>query len=375
MTPLLSPTAVIRQGSGWGWGTTVTRRWLLAPGQAALSVLESAEQWRSQSRSRVLVGALQYDLGRLQHGADAGYRADDPLLVVHGYETWQRGEQPPAAIAKFRLSSPFAPLWTAEQYQSAFSRVQDYLAAGDCYQVNLAQCFQAGFEGSSYSAWRALITQHDAPHAGYFEYGLGALLSVSPERLLRIDHQRQMITEPIKGTRPRGTNKHEDRALAADLLSSPKDRTENLMIVDLLRNDLGQVCQPGSVQARPLFELRQFSNVQHLVSTVRGTLSPAVSEFAALLATFPGGSITGAPKRRAMEIIRELEGGPRRFYCGSLFIRNNEGLDANILIRTLEVRDGLISCHGGGGLVMDSEGQAEYEESVYKVGKLMAALV
>ncbi|CAK9047967.1 Aminodeoxychorismate synthase component 1 (ADC synthase) (ADCS) (4-amino-4-deoxychorismate synthase component 1), partial [Durusdinium trenchii] len=160
-----------------------------------------------------------------------------------------------------------------------------------------------------------------------------------------------------------GTDRAQDQALASDLMASDKDRAENLMIVDLLRNDLGQVCLPGSIQAAPLFELRRFSNVQHLVSTVTGTLRPDVDPLDALLAAFPGGSITGAPKKRAMEIIDELEMAPRGFYCGSQFWIDAQGdLDANILIRTFQCQDGQIVCHGGGGIVVDSDADTEYRE-------------
>src|SRR5690606_32351798 len=206
----------------------------------------------------------------------------------------------------FRLTTPFAPDWSRAGYLAALERIQAYLRAGDCYQVNLAQRFSSRFTGHPWNAWRALVAAHPAPHACYFDYGEGAVFGVSPERFLSV-RGRTVVTEPIKGSQPRGRTPEEDDFLGDLLLRSDKDRAENLMIVGLLRNDLGQLCEPGSIEAEPLFQLRRFSNVQHLVSTVRGTLRTGISPLEALLACFPGGPITGAPKRRAMEIIRDLE--------------------------------------------------------------------
>ena len=197
---------------------------------------------------------------------------------------------------------------------------------------------------------------------------------MSPERFLSIEGQ-EVVTEPIKGSRPRGATAVEDRALGQALLHHPKDRAENLMIVDLLRNDLGRFCEAGSIQAEPLFELRRFSNVQHLVSTVRGRLRDGIAPLAALLSAFPGGSITGAPKKRAMQIIQELEPAPRGAYCGSLFWQDDQGcFDSNILIRTLQTDGDRLYCHGGGGIVFDSDPDEEYAESWFKVEKLMRAV-
>jgi len=184
-----------------------------------------------------------------------------------------------------------------------------------------------------------------------------------------------VLTEPIKGSRPRGKDPAEDKRLANELTGSKKDLAENLMIVDLLRNDLGAICQTGSVRTEQLFELRCFSNVQHLVSSITGELQESVSPLQALLACFPGGSITGAPKKRAMEIIAELEPSPRGFYCGSQFSLTREGsLDSNILIRTFQTRGNNIVCHGGGGIVIDSDTEQEFLESEFKVAALMDAL-
>lgn len=274
----------------------------------------------------------------------------------------------------FSLERPFEAEQSCEVYLQSLGRIKDYLAAGDCYQVNLAQRFSTRYQGNPLAAWLALQAAHPAPHSCYFDAGDSQVFGVSPERFLSI-RDRQVITEPIKGSRPRGKTTEEDLALGDELLSNPKDRAENLMIVDLLRNDLGACCEPGSIQADPLFELRRFSNVQHLVSTVTGILRRDLTPLDALLGAFPGGSITGAPKKRAMEIIAELEPTPREAYCGSFFWMDNRGnLDSNILIRTLQTEGDRLYCHGGGGIVFDSVPEAEYEESCFKVAKLMGAL-
>ena len=296
--------------------------------------------------------------------------------VIHLYRELPTAVSGSEAALKgqFSLCGTFREEQRREQYLHSLSQIKDYLSAGDCYQVNLAQRFCTEFTGNPLVAWLGLRDAHPAPHSCYFDTGDNQVFGVSPERFLSI-RGRQVVTEPIKGSRPRGATPEEDQAFGAELLSNPKDRAENLMIVDLLRNDLGICCEPGSVQADPLFELRRFSNVQHLVSTVTGTLRQDLSPLDALLGAFPGGSITGAPKKRAMEIIAELEPVPRGAYCGSFFWMDNQGnLDSNILIRTLQTDGDRLYCHGGGGIVFDSVPEAEYEESRFKVAKLMGAL-
>lgn len=276
----------------------------------------------------------------------------------------------------FLLTTTFSSDLPHSDYLRAISRIHQYLRAGDCYQVNFARRFSARFSGDPFSAWVRLNQQHPAPHSSFFRLANGdCVFGVSPERFLQI-RNGVVITEPIKGSRQRGDTPQQDQQIGEELLNNPKDRAENLMIVDLLRNDLGKVCQAGSVRAEPLFELRRFSNVQHLVSTITGTLRPEVHPLDALLSCFPGGSITGAPKTRAMEIINELEPVPRGFYCGSQFVLDSDGnLDSNILIRTFQTHGEQIICHGGGGIVIDSDAEQEYQESLFKVEKLMAALL
>ena len=316
------------------------------------------------------VGLLPYDAG---HWLQDLPEHNPSTVVVHLY---RQPPQPglPLSSTPFRLTAPFQPAQQKRDYLASLARVRDYLLAGDCYQVNLTQRFSARFQGSPLTAWLSLLAAHPAPHACYFDSGHEVVFGVSPERFLSL-HNGQLITQPIKGSRPRGATPADDLALGEGLQHNPKDRAENLMIVDLLRNDLGALCTPGSVHAEPLFALHKFSNVQHLISTIRGTLRPEVLPLDALLSAFPGGSITGAPKRRAMEIIAELEPLPRGPYCGSLFWLDNQGrMDSNILIRTLHTDGDQLHCHGGGGIVFDSVAEEEYLESVFKIEKLMEAI-
>ncbi|WP_158227222.1 aminodeoxychorismate synthase component I [Mangrovitalea sediminis] len=271
----------------------------------------------------------------------------------------------------FRITRPFAPDQTAEQYQSRVSRILDYLLAGDAYQVNLSQRFEGGYEGDPWHAFLQLTAAHDAAFSAYYNSGHSQILSLSPERFILADKGR-VITAPIKGTRARGATRDEDARLREQLVNSEKDRAENLMIVDLLRNDLGRQCVTGSVHVDELFRVESHPNVHHLVSTISGRLRPDLTPLDLLLSAFPGGSITGAPKRRAMEIIHELEPHQRGPYCGSIFYISHHGrMDSNIAIRTLRCSEGLIECWGGGGVVADSDPQEEYEESCVKVKRLM----
>lgn len=274
----------------------------------------------------------------------------------------------------FQLTRPFTSDQTAETYQGKVSAILEYLHAGDAYQVNLSQRFHARYEGSPWYAFRTLSTTHEASFAAYYDDGDSQILSLSPERFIFAEHTL-VKTAPIKGTRPRGNSTADDEQLRQDLANSAKDRAENLMIVDLLRNDLGKHCVSGSIQAEALFVVESHPNVHHLVSYISGRLRPDCSTLDLLLSAFPGGSITGAPKRRAMEIIHELEPHRRGPYCGSLFYISHHGrMDSSIAIRTLRCRNGLIECWGGGGVVADSDPQSEYEESCVKVRRLMDIL-
>jgi para-aminobenzoate synthetase component 1 len=276
-----------------------------------------------------------------------------------------------AVDSGFRLTTPFKSNYSLPQYLQRFRKIIDYIHAGDCYQVNLAQCFTASCTGDSWTAFRRLQERANAPFAAYMQDGEQAVLSFSPERFIRVT-QLEVMTQPIKGTRPRSADPEQDLANRIDLETSMKDRAENLMIVDLLRNDLGRVCQFGSVSVENLFETQSFTNVHHLVSTVKGRLEKPDDVFRLLAASFPGGSITGTPKLRAMEIISELETMPRSVYCGAIaWIDFNGNMDSNICIRSLVKDNDQIHCWGGGAIVADSNGESEYQETLDKISMLI----
>lgn len=275
----------------------------------------------------------------------------------------------------FSLSSRFQHHTSREQYLRDIASIRDYIGAGDCYQVNYAQRFSAAFSGEPLAAYEVL--RNIAP--GDFSALLAlrpnqAVLSLSPERFLSVSGGC-VITQPIKGTRPRHPDPKIDQTIARELQKSLKDCAENVMITDLLRNDLGRLCVPGSVTTTELCQLYSYENVHHLVSKIEGKLQPGVSAGQLLVGCSPGGSITGAPKRRAMEIIAELEQHPRGVYCGSVFALDASGrLESSIAIRTLEVIDEHIHCWGGGGITFDSDAESEYQETFDKVGAFLKAL-
>ncbi len=261
-------------------------------------------------------------------------------------------------------------------HEAAVSRIVDYIYAGDIFQANLSQRFEAPLQNGddAFTLYRRLRALSPAPFAGFFNFGNGALLSSSPEQFLASDGE-SITTRPIKGTRPRGQTPEQDQALAEALLASEKDHAENVMIVDLLRNDLSRVCQDGSVQVPTLCALESFATVHHLVSTVRGTRREGATNVDLLRACFPGGSITGAPKVRAMEIISELEPHARGPYCGSLGFMSFSGtMDTNISIRTMTVMEDRVVFQAGGGIVADSNPSEEYEEVIAKASALCNAV-
>ena len=277
--------------------------------------------------------------------------------------------------AGFSLTARFAPGVDRDTYRRAIAHIHAYIRAGDCYQVNYTQRFQASYRGDPWQAYRALRQVCPTPFAGYLHLGGDdAILSLSPERFLRL-RERRIEARPIKGTRPRGATPDEDERQAHALRHSAKDRAENLMIVDLLRNDIGRSSRVGSVRVPELFSLESYPNVHHLVSSVTAELADGLDVFDLLAGSFPGGSITGAPKIRAMQIIDELEPQRRSLYCGSLLYIDTRGeMDSSITIRSLLAQGGRVSCWGGGGIVMDSDWEAEYQESLDKVGVLLRTL-
>lgn len=274
----------------------------------------------------------------------------------------------------FTLTSRWQANMTRQQYGEKFQRIQQYLRSGDCYQINLAQRFSADYQGDEWQAFQQLNVSNRAPFSAFLRLPDNAVLSVSPERFLWLENQ-QIQTRPIKGTLPRMADAEQDAQQAQRLANSAKDRAENLMIVDLLRNDIGRVAEPGSVKIPELFVVEPFPAVHHLVSTITATLPERTPATELLRACFPGGSITGAPKVRAMEIIEELEPQRRNAYCGSIgYISACGTMDTNITIRTLFTESGRIYCSAGGGIVADSQEQAEYQETFDKVGRILPQL-
>ena len=272
----------------------------------------------------------------------------------------------PAIVANFSRAA----------YEAAVQRVIDYILAGDIFQANLSQRFDAALPEpmTAWDLYRRLRAGNPADFAAYLALGDTVIASASPERFLRLTGDR-VETWPIKGTRPRGATPAEDAALAAALLASEKDRAENVMIVDLLRNDLSRVCRDGSIAVPSLCRLEALPTVFHLVSTVTGRLRPGLGPVDLLEACFPGGSITGAPKIRAMEIIAELEPTQRGPYCGTIgYIGFDGAMDSSIVIRTFAVKGGRVTFQAGGGIVADSDPAEEYDETLAKARALIAAL-
>ncbi|OAT32059.1 aminase component of para-aminobenzoate synthase [Buttiauxella brennerae ATCC 51605] len=276
--------------------------------------------------------------------------------------------------APFRLTSAWQSNMTREQYGLKFRQVQEYLKSGDCYQVNLAQRFNARYEGDEWQAFERLNAANRAPFSAFIRLPESVILSLSPERFVLLEG-KNIQTRPIKGTLPRLEDPIADALQAKKLANSPKDRAENLMIVDLLRNDIGRVAVPGSVKVPELFVVEPFPAVHHLVSTITAQLPPHLEATDLLRACFPGGSITGAPKVRAMEVIEELEPQRRNAWCGSIgYLSFCGNMDTSITIRTLTAEGGKLYCSAGGGIVADSVESAEYQETFDKVNRILPQL-
>ncbi|MEN8763674.1 MAG: aminodeoxychorismate synthase component I [Thiogranum sp.] len=295
-------------------------------------------------------------------------------------QQWQellaRFRNPPAARRRPPLRVLAAPVssMTYQDYRRAFYRIKHYIREGDCYQVNLAQRFETEVDGSPWAAYQLLRKMNPAPFGSYLNTPYAQILSSSPERFLQV-RGGEVETKPVKGTRPRSSDAVEDRRLAEELRKSSKDRAENVMIVDLLRSDISKTCALGTVQVRKLFDVESFATVHHLVSTVTGQLDSASDALDLLRGCFPGGSITGAPKLRAMEIIEELESYQRGVYCGSVaYVSFDAAMDSSIAIRTLVHSDGRLRFWAGGGIIADSEVDAEYSETLDKAAAFLKLL-
>ena len=342
------------------WDHVASRAWLISTGLPEAT--ESARASRARQRAndiRERLRAAQVPAG--PKGPALPVRTVAPSHLVDGW--WD---------SSFELRSSFTRLG----YLDAVQRVRDYIFAGDIFQANLSQRFEAPFGESPWRFYSRLRTRNAAPFAAFFETPDASVISASPERFLRVDRNGFVETRPIKGTRPRGVGPEHDAALAQALAESAKDRAENLMIVDLMRNDLSRVCAPRTVRVSELFSLERYATVHHLVSTVVGQLEPGHDALHLLRAAFPGGSITGAPKLRAMEIIAELEPSQRSVYCGAMGYYSVTGeLDTSIAIRTAIARNGRVYFNAGGGIVADSDPEQEYRETIDKARALIDALV
>jgi para-aminobenzoate synthetase component 1 len=280
----------------------------------------------------------------------------------------------PKPQTPFTVLSDISANMTQATYTLAFDSIKRYLKEGDCYQVNLTQRFEADCAGEPWAAYQKLREQNAAPFSCYLNLPEVQILSSSPERFLKLT-QGQVETKPIKGTRPRKQDEQEDQEQIVSLETSAKDRAENLMIVDLLRNDISKTCIKGSVKVPVIFEVESYATVHHLVSTITGALAEDQHALDLLKSCFPGGSITGAPKIRSMEIIEELEPHRRGIYCGAIgYIGFNGNMDTNIAIRTLVHANNTIRCWAGGGIVHDSVAEDEYQESFDKAAAMLALL-
>jgi para-aminobenzoate synthetase component I len=345
------------------WDHRIGTAWLISSG---LPEVNGARERRARER----MDMVRERLGRRPGSMTAGYSGSRGKV----------GEPAPSYpvpsirdAERIGLRSTF----TRSGYLDAVRRVREYILAGDIFQANLSQRFQSHWSDSPYELYRRLRHRNPAPFAAYLGFGDVAVLSASPERFLRLNQDGgQIETRPIKGTRPRGLGPMHDAALGRALAESQKDRAENVMIVDLLRNDLSRVCRAGTVRVPELFALEHHPTVHHLVSTVVGEIEPGKGAVELIRAAFPGGSITGAPKVRAMEIIAELEPTQRGVYCGSIgYISSTGAMDTSIVIRTYVALDRQVYFQAGGGIVADSDPELEYSETLDKARGLIETLV
>lgn len=287
----------------------------------------------------------------------------------------QNKNKPSKENQNFTLTRPCTARWTKKQYVNAFNQIQDYIQAGDCYQINLTQEFTTKAQGLLLDTAEAFWQLTDAPYSGYLKINDFELLSCSPELFIEFEANRKITTKPIKGTMPRYLDVAQDEQSKQSLIHSKKDQAENVMIVDLLRNDLSVYAETGSVKTPKLFEIESFNQVHHMVSEVTARLRQDINPFHVLMSALPGGSITGAPKIRAMQIIEELEGAPRGAYCGSMGYFNFDGTGSwNILIRSIQKYQEDVSVWAGGGITIASDCDAEYQECFDKVSAMLDLL-
>lgn len=318
-------------------------------------------------------------IGIYTHALVIDHEAKQSFIVAPANMSKASAEQfwraPATPYSPFKLTSSWVSNLTEAQYYDRLKRFHGYREAGVCEQINLAQRFTASCTGSNWHAYTKMRSVNGAPFSGFVQLEEGAVLSLSPERFVQVNNQGHVQTKPIKGTRPRHSDPSKDAASAAELLASEKERNENLMIVELLSNDIRQVCKKGSVQTPQLLALESFPAVHHLVSTVVGELEDHYTALDLMRAIFPGGSIAGNPKQRAVEIINELEPHRRSVYCGSLvYFSANGQTDSSVTIRTLCQTGKQLHCWAGGGIVADSKASEEYQETFDKVARILPLL-
>ena len=324
---------------------------------------------RAKADGKWLAGFMSYELGYLTSPKLHDLLPEDralPLIhfgVFDGPETLD--DLPDVETASL---APPSPHWSRDRYRAAFETVHDYIGAGDIYQANLTFPLSAKATGSAEAVYAALHKRQPVPHGALVRFGETALLSRSPELFFALTADGKLSTRPMKGTAPRGATPEEDDALLEELQTSIKNRAENLMIVDLLRNDMSRVSEVGSVKVPDLFVVERFATLHQMTSTITSQLLMGTSLRDLFMALFPCGSITGAPKVRAMQIIRELETAPREAYCGSIgWIAPDGSMEFNVAIRTLlYAPDGSVRLNVGGGVVYDSEASDEYDEALLK---------
>ncbi|HWW82126.1 MAG TPA: aminodeoxychorismate synthase component I [Vicinamibacterales bacterium] len=354
------------------WDHALNRAWLMSTGLP--EVVPSARDARAAQRADLVFARLNgAPIARL-NGAPSRLR---PTTAEELDFVSRRGSAPRHAVTQgwWRSDLQLCSSFSHEGYVDAVNRAREYIFAGDIFQANLSQRFESRLVDSPWAFYRRLRRRNPAPFAAFLDFPEASILSASPERFLRVDSDGHVETRPIKGTRPRGFGPEHDGALGQALRESEKDRAENLMIVDLMRNDLSRVCRPGTIRVPELFALEHYPDVHHLVSTVTGVLDGDHDVADLLRASFPGGSVTGAPKIRAMEIIAELEPTARGVYCGAIGYWSLTGaIDMNIPIRTAVVRDENIYFSAGGAVVADSDPEQEYRETLDKARAIIDAL-
>ena len=364
-------SVLLESQSGGGYSAIYTKPFEVLDSGSPFDALKKALRGGGQGTA---VGYLGYELHRFLEDSPIS-AADDIGLPDHWLGLYDKAivfDHHPHTAVHFIGNTParadLISSFSKPEYIQSVKRVKEYIAAGDVYQVNLSQRFSTTLEMDPWDLYLLLRERNPAPYAAYINAGDFQLISSSPECFLTLDPiSRRVVTKPIKGTRPRSTDPAEDQRLAQELESSAKDMAENIMIVDLERNDLGRVCEFGSVSVPELAMIESYPTVHHLVSTVTGRLRDDCDVVDLLTATFPGGSITGAPKIRAMEIIAELEPVRRGVYTGSIGCLGFDGsVNLNIAIRTAVVKDGMCHFHVGGGIVADSDPEAEYQETLDK---------